>query len=93
MYSAVFGKKRIKYRSCLFAYRSIKRHCEFLVIEDRERSGRLSTVHTPTVVKAVKQRIRRNCCATQQFSPESVCPQQQCHTSSKTILGDLLAIF
>lgn len=46
--------------SRMFVYRAIKRYDELLGTEDRGRSGRPRTVRTPSVVKAVRERIRRN---------------------------------
>lgn len=46
----------------LFVYRTIKRFSETNSIADRARSGRSRSVRTPALVKAVRERIRRNPC-------------------------------
>ena len=43
-----------------FIYRTIKRYRETSSVEDRKRSGRPRSVRTKTLLKAVKQRLRRN---------------------------------
>lgn len=43
-----------------FIYRTVKRYNEISSVEDRARSGRPRETRTPEVIKAVRERIRRN---------------------------------
>lgn len=43
-----------------FIYRTIERYNETFSVSDRKKSGRPRTVRTPKIIKAVKERIRRN---------------------------------
>lgn len=62
------GKKNSKIRDELsdqnvnmrLVQRTIKRYREFGVINDRKRTGRPRSIRTPEVIKAVRERIRRN---------------------------------
>ena len=54
-----------------FIYHAIKQFSEHSTIGDRAHSGRLKSSRTPKVIKAVRERIRRNPLRKQKIMPGS----------------------
>lgn len=73
--------------SRMFVYRAIKRYEELGGVQDKARSGRPRTVRTPNVVKAVRERIRRNPLRKQQILARELTVSTR--TMSRIVKDDL----